>query len=151
MKEFKVMPIKDGTAIDHITPGMALKVLKILGITGTKESIISVAMNVPSGKCELKDIVKIENRELAPNEINKIALIAPNATFNIIRDFNVDKKHRVKLPDVIEGIVRCENPNCISNKTEPIISKCIVTSKIPVELKCFYCDRDIVDIISNII
>ena len=85
MKEFKVMPIKDGTAIDHITPGMELKVLKILGITGMKESIVSVAMNVPSGKCERKDIVKIENRELAPHEINKIALIAPNATFNIIR------------------------------------------------------------------
>ena len=151
MKEFKVMPIKNGTAIDHITPGMALKVLKILGITGTKGSIISVAMNVPSAKCERKDIVKIENRELESTEINKIALIAPSATFNIIRDFNVDKKHTVELPDMIEGIVRCENPNCISNKKEPISPKCIVTSKTPVELKCFYCDRNITDIISNII
>ena len=151
MKEFKVMPIKSGTAIDHITPGMALMVLKILGITGQKGSIVSVAINVPSGKCECKDIVKIENRELAPEEINKIALIAPSATFNIIRDFNVDKKHRVELPDMIEGIVNCENSNCISNKTEPIIPKSYVTSKTPVKLKCFYCDRDISDIISNII
>ena len=151
MKEFKVMPIKDGTAIDHITPGMALRVLKILGITGTKESIISVAMNVPSAKCDRKDIVKIENRELEPHEINKIALIAPNATFNIIRNFNVDKKHKVKLPDVIEGIVKCENPNCISNKSEPISPKCVVVSKSPVTLKCFYCDRMITDIIKNII
>jgi aspartate carbamoyltransferase regulatory subunit len=150
MKEFKVMPIKNGTAIDHITPGMALKVLKILGITGTKESIVSVAINVPSGKCERKDIVKIENRELKPHEINKIALIAPYATFNIIRDFNVDKKHKVELPDLIEGIVRCENPNCISNKSEPISPKCIVTSKTPVTLRCFYCDRLITDIIKNI-
>jgi aspartate carbamoyltransferase regulatory subunit len=151
MKEFKVMPIKDGTAIDHIDPGMALKVLKILGITGIQGSIVSVAMNVPSGKCERKDIVKIENRELEPNEINKIALIAPNATFNIIREFNVDKKHKVEIPDMIEGIVSCENPNCISNKAEPISPKCIVTSKSPVELKCFYCDRNITDIIANII
>ncbi len=151
MKEFKVSPIKNGTAIDHITPGMALKVLKILGITGTQGSIISVAMNVPSGKCERKDIVKIENRELEPQEINKIALIAPSATFNIIRDFNVDKKHNVELPDVIEGIVRCENTNCISNKAEPIIPKCIVISKTLVTLKCFYCDRMITDIIKNII
>jgi aspartate carbamoyltransferase regulatory subunit len=151
MKEFKVMPIKNGTAIDHITPGMALKVLKILGITGIKDSIISVAMNVPSEKRERKDIVKIENRELAQQEINKIALIAPSATFNIIRDYNVDKKHRVELPDMIVGIVRCENTNCISNKSEPISSRCIVKSKTPVKLKCFYCDRDITDIISNII
>jgi len=151
MKEFKVMPIKNGTAIDHINPGMALRVLKILGITGTNEAIISVAMNVPSGKCERKDIVKIENRELEQQEINKIALIAPNATFNIIRNFNVDKKHRVEIPDLIEGIVKCENSNCISNRSEPIVPKCIVTSKTPVALKCFYCDRVITDIIKNII
>jgi aspartate carbamoyltransferase regulatory subunit len=151
MKEFKVMPIKNGTAIDHITPGMALKVLKILDITGLKESIVSVAMNVPSAKCERKDIVKIENRELEPHEINKIALIAPNATFNIIRNFNVDKKHKVELSDMVEGIVKCENPNCISNKTEPIPPKCVVVSKTPVTLKCFYCDRKITDIIKNII
>ena len=151
MKEFKVMPIKNGTVIDHITPGMALKVLKILGITGASESIVSVAMNVPSKKCNRKDIVKVEDRELAPEELNKIALIAPSATFNIIRDFNVGKKHTVEIPDTIEGIVKCENPNCISNKSEPIIQKCIVKSKNPVELKCYFCDRDIIDIISNII
>ncbi|MCK5562438.1 MAG: aspartate carbamoyltransferase regulatory subunit [Thermoplasmata archaeon] len=151
MKEFKVMPIKNGTVIDHITPGMALKVLKILDITGKSDSIVSVAMNVPSKKCTLKDIVKIEDRELAPEELNKIALIAPSATFNIIRKFNVGKKHTVALPDTIEGIVRCENPNCISNKSEPISPKCIVVSKMPVSLKCFYCDRDITDITSNII
>ena len=151
MKEFKVMPIKNGTAIDHITPGMALKVLKILGITGVDESIISVAMNVPSSKCKRKDIVKIENRELGQQELNKIALIAPSATFNIIRNFKVDRKHRVSIPDLIEGIVQCENPNCISNKSEPIEPKCIVKSKAPLELKCFYCDRDINDVIANII
>jgi aspartate carbamoyltransferase regulatory subunit len=151
MKEFKVMPIKSGTVIDHITPGMALKVLKILNITGRSDSIVSVAMNVPSKKCNRKDIVKIEDRELAPEEINKIALIAPSATFNIIRNFNVGNKHKVELPDTVEGIVRCENPNCISNKSEPITPKSIITSKSPVELKCFYCDRNITDIISNII
>ena len=78
-------------------------------------------------------------------------MIAPNATFNIIRNFNVDKKHRVELPDMIEGIVKCENPNCISNKSEPIEPKCVVISKQPVTLKCFYCDRKIGDIINNII
>ena len=114
-------------------------------------SIVSVAMNVPSAKRGRKDIVKIENRELEPDEINKIALIAPDATFNIIRDFSVDNKHKVVLPDTIEGIVRCENPNCISNKSEPILPKCVVISKTPVTLKCSYCDRMITDIIKNII
>lgn len=153
MKEFKVTPIKNGTVIDHIEKGMALKVLKILGITGKQESIVSVAMYVDSGKAKMdkKDIVKVEDRELDPHELNKIALIAPNATFNIIRNYNVEKKHKVKLPDIIEGIVKCENPNCVSNKNEPIESKCVVISKDPIRLNCFYCDREQTDIVSNII
>jgi aspartate carbamoyltransferase regulatory subunit len=153
MKEFKVTPIKNGTVIDHIEKGMALKVLKILGITGKQESIVSVAMYVDSGKAKMdkKDIVKIEDRELDPHELDKIALIAPNATFNIIRNFNVEKKHKVELPTIIEGIVKCENPNCVSNKNEPIGSKCVVISKDPIRLNCFYCDREQTDIVGHII
>jgi aspartate carbamoyltransferase regulatory subunit len=152
MKEFKVTPIKNGTVIDHIEKGMALKVLKILGITGKQESIVSVAMYVDSGKDHInkKDIVKVEDRELDPHELNKIALIAPSATFNIIRNYNVWKKHKVELPEIIEGIVECENPNCVSNKKEPVGSKCVVFSKDPLRLKCFYCDREQTDIVGHI-
>ena len=88
MKELKVTPIKDGTVIDHITPGRALKVLRILKIPESTSSVVSVAMNV-SGKMGKKDIVKVENRELDPKELDKIALIAPKATINIIRDYEV--------------------------------------------------------------
>ena len=141
MKELKVQPIKDGTVIDHITPGNALKVLKILGIEGKGDSIISIAINVV-GKRGRKDIVKIENRELDSNEVNKIALIAPNATINIIRNYEVIEKHRVVVPDEIIGIVRCPNPNCISNSKEPIKSKFIVTKRQPLRIKCYYCERE---------
>lgn len=141
MKELKVQPIKDGTVIDHITPGNALKVLKILGIEGKGASIISIAINVV-GKRGKKDIVKIENRELDSNEVNKIALIAPNATINIIRNYEVIEKRRVVVPDEIIGIVRCPNPNCISNSKEPIKSKFIVTKRQPLRIKCYYCERE---------
>ena len=126
-KEFKVSPIRNGTVIDHIDEGMALKVLKILHITGKEKSIVSVAMNVPSEKCAKKDIVKIEDRELDSKEIDRIALIAPNATVSWIRDTNVAKKHRVSLPETVEGILRCSNPNCISNKSEPVPPRAVVT------------------------
>jgi len=141
MKELKVQPIKDGTVIDHITPGNALKVLKILGIEGKEGSIISIAMNVV-GKRGKKDIVKIENRELDAKEVDKIALIAPNATINIIRNYEVVEKHRVSIPDEIVGIVRCPNPNCISNSKEPIESKFIVVSRKPLKIRCYYCERE---------
>jgi aspartate carbamoyltransferase regulatory subunit len=150
MKELKVTPIKDGTVIDHITPGRALKVLRILKIPESTSSVVSVAMNV-SGKMGKKDIVKVENRELDPKELDKIALIAPKATINIIRDYEVIKKHKVVLPDEVVGIAKCSNPTCISNAREPVESRFHVISKDPPRIKCYYCEREPEDITEGII
>ena len=139
-KEMRVRPIKNGTVIDHITAGQALNVLKILGISGTTTAVVSVAMNVPSKVLGSKDIVKIEDRELEEKEVDRVSLIAPNATINIIRDFEVVEKYRVDLPERLEGVMKCDNPNCISNTSEPVISKFTVNKK-PVELRCIYCDH----------
>lgn len=150
-KELKIPLIKEGTVIDHITAGNAVKVLHILGIPEkTLDSVVSVVMNVKS-KIGKKDIVKVENRELKPEEVNKIALIAPKATINIIRDYEVVKKFKVHLPDEIVGIVRCPNPNCISNTREPIQSRFRVISRDPIRIKCRYCEREPENIADNII
>ena len=148
-KELKVPLIKNGTVIDHITAGNAVKVLIILGIPETS-SVVSVAMNVKS-KLGKKDIVKVENRELDPKEVDKIALIAPKATINIIRDYEVTKKQRVKLPDEIVGIVKCSNPTCVSNANEPVESRFLIFSKDPPRIKCYYCEREPEDISERII
>jgi len=150
MKELKIPPIKDGTVIDHITAGNAVKVLHILGIPKSSSSIVSVAMNVRS-RLGKKDIVKVENRELDPHEVNKIALIAPKATINIIRDYEVAEKHNVELPDEIVGIVRCSNPTCVSNSSEPVKSRFIVMSKDPPRIRCYFCEREPEDIAERII
>ena len=149
-KELKVPRIKNGTVIDHITAGNAVKVLHILGIPNASSSIVSVAMNVKS-KLGRKDIVKVENRELDPNEVNKIALIAPKATINFIRDYEVAKKHKVQLPDEIIGIVSCSNPTCVSNAKEPVKSRFKIISKDPPQIKCYYCEREPDDISDRII
>ena len=146
-KELKVVPIKNGTVIDHITAGQALNVLKILEINARTDTVVSVVMNVRSKKMGRKDIVKVEDRELKPEEVDKIALIAPNATINIIRDSEVIEKHKVYLPESIEGIIRCANPNCISNvEREPVISRFITVSENPPLFRCFYCERMIEDV-----
>ncbi|KYK24952.1 aspartate carbamoyltransferase regulatory subunit [Thermoplasmatales archaeon SG8-52-4] len=149
-KELKIPLIKDGTVIDHITAGNAVKVLHILGIPRSSSSIVSVAMNVKS-KLGKKDIVKVENRELDPHEVDKIALIAPKATINFIRDYEVAKKHIVKLPDEIIGIVSCSNPTCVSNAREPVKSRFKVIKKDPPQIKCYYCEREPEDIAERII
>ena len=148
-KEMRVRPIRDGTVIDHIMGGQAMNVLKILGVKGTSSAVVSVAMNVPSKTQESKDIVKIENRELEQKEVDKISLISPNATINIIRNYEVADKHRVELPDMVEGMVKCVNPNCISNTNEPIISKFQV-KKDPIRLRCLYCEHVITENIAEL-
>ena len=150
MKELKITPIKDGTVIDHITPGCALKVLRVLKIPESTSSVVSVLMNV-SGKKGKKDIVKVENRELDPKELDKIALLAPRATINIIRDYEVVKKHIVEIPDEVIGITRCSNPTCISNAREPVESRFHVISKDPPRIRCYYCEREPEDIAEGII
>ena len=140
MRDFRVTPIRNGTVIDHIECGQALKVLHIMGV-GEVRSTISVLMHVPSKNGGWKDVVKVEDRELDPREVDKISLLAPNATINIIRDFNVAEKYKVKMPEVVKGIVKCDNPNCITNvQREPVDTEFIVESKAPVILRCLYCD-----------
>ncbi|NIR86646.1 aspartate carbamoyltransferase regulatory subunit [Candidatus Bathyarchaeota archaeon] len=138
-KTLRVSKIRDGTVIDHITSGHALDVVKILGITGRTGGVVTVAMNVPSKKVEVKDMVKVEGRELNSKEVDKIALLAPHATINIVRNYKVVEKQRVKLPSVIRGIVKCANPACVSNSNEPIHPTFYVEREEPLRLKCHYC------------
>jgi len=151
MKEVRITPIKNGTVIDHIKPGMALKVLELLKIDGDAKHGVSMAMYAVSKKQTLKDIVKVEGLELEPAVVNRLAILIPNATISIIRDFKVVEKYKVQLPQVVEGIARCENLNCISNQKEPISSKLERTSADPPMYRCFYCGRDQENVQNNII
>lgn len=135
-----VRKIENGTVIDHIPSGYALDVLKILGLTGKEGHVIAIVMNVESKKFGKKDIVKIEDVELDMETVNKIALLAPHATINIIRNYSVVSKNRVKVPMVIKGIVKCINPRCITNKSnEPITSIFETISTEPLKICCHYC------------
>ncbi len=138
-KTLRVSKIKEGTVIDHITGGHALDVVKILGITGRTDGVVTVAMNVPSKRLKFKDIVKVEGRKLASDEVDKIALLAPHATINIVHNYKVVEKQLVKLPKVIRNIVKCANPACISNSDEPVQPTFYVDREEPLLLKCHYC------------
>src|SRR3990172_10206276 len=138
-RELKVSKIKSGTVIDHIRGGFALDTVKILGITGKEKRVMTIAINVPSKRFRIKDIVKIEGKALSSQEVNRIALVAPHASINIIHDYAVVEKLEVKLPHAIEGIVKCVNPCCISNSDEPVSSKFYVKTEEPLMLKCHYC------------
>ena len=139
--ELLVRRIKEGTVIDHIDEGKGLQVLNALRIDGKDGSLITIALNVPSGKFKKKDIIKVENKFLKDDDTNKLAVIAPKATINMIKDYKLVEKRRVALPNEIDRIFRCSNPDCITNSPEHIESVMDVIDKEGRVLKCRYCSR----------
>ena len=139
-RTLRVTKIRNGTVIDHITKGHAMDVVKILGIDGRSAGVVTIAMNVPSEKLAVKDMVKVEGRELNPEEVDRIALIAPNATINIVRNYRVVEKQTVKLPSIVSGMIKCTKPSCISNnENEPVKPIFYVKKQDPLRLGCHYC------------
>lgn len=138
-KELQVSAINDGTVIDHIPANRLFDVINILELMEYQD-MVTFGTNLESNKLGKKAIIKVENRFFIDEEINKIALIAPNAKLNTIKNFNVTEKRIVKIPDEIIGIAKCFNPKCITNN-EKIKTKFAVISKEPIELKCYYCEK----------
>lgn len=140
--ELKIRAIENGTVIDHITANKALHILKILGLPDSETKNVTIAMNVSSAEIGRKDILKIENRELDPEELNQVALIAPKATINIIRDFKPVRKDKIVLPEKITSILKCTNPKCITNyENEPITPIFNVIETYPPVVRCHYCEK----------
>jgi aspartate carbamoyltransferase regulatory subunit len=140
--ELKIKAIENGTVIDHITANKALHILNVLGLPDADTQNVTIAMNVSSSEIGRKDILKIENRELDHRELNQVALIAPKATINIIRDYEPVKKDKIMLPEKITSILKCTNPKCITNyENEPITPIFNVIEKNPPVVRCHYCEK----------
>ena len=138
----RVTAIKNGTVIDHVPAGKALSVLKMLGIDGNMTNPVSLVMNVPSQKMGGKDIIKVEDRELTQHELDRLALVAPDASVAIIRAYTVAEKMEINLTEEVVNVARCTFSNCITtNPMEPLPHRLIVTKREPLELRCRYCGK----------
>ncbi len=150
----RVTAIQNGTVIDHVPSGSALKVLGMLGLLDSRSTPISLVMNVPSKKLDRKDVMKVEDRELTQEELDRLAIIAPNASVAIIRDYHVAEKRSVILGSELTNLARCSFSNCITiNPREPLPHRILVHSTNPLELRCAYCGKtqSVDDIVNNLI
>jgi aspartate carbamoyltransferase regulatory subunit len=138
-KELQVSAVENGTVIDHIPARKLFDVINVLGI-GSCENTITFGYNLASNKLGKKAIIKISDKFLVDEEINKLALVAPSAKINIIRNFEVAEKKTVNVPTHIEGIARCVNPKCITNH-QNIKTKFDVVGSAPIVLRCHYCEK----------
>lgn len=141
-KELAVAALRHGTVIDHIPSSAVFKAVKVLGLENTPHAV-TVGMNLESSRLGKKGIIKVSDIEYNDDTLNRIALIAPTAVVNVIRDYEVVEKHPVALPETIVGIVRCSNPKCITNN-EPMRTKFDVIEREPsVVIRCRYCNHSV--------
>ena len=150
----RVTAIRNGTVVDHIPSGYAMQVISILRINTDRATPVSLVMNVPSDKLGRKDVLKIEDRELDQEDLDRLALIAPVASIAIIRNHAVAEKMKVELADDLVNIAKCSFSNCITKSPrEPLPQRMRVISRDPLEVRCYYCGKgqEIDELIGNII
>lgn len=148
-----VQKISDGTVIDHITAGKALSVLRLLGNPQARGDTVALVMNVSSSKMKRKDIVKVEGVEISEEQVQRLALIAPQASVNIIRSYRVVDKKNAVPPKLLSGVLNCNNPTCVSVKEKDSVSPIFSLAEIsPLSYQCKYCGRKLTeqDILSQL-
>lgn len=139
-KELQVAALENGTVIDHIPSEKLFTVVSLLGLEFMKNNI-TIGFNLRSKKLGTKGIIKIADKFFCDDEISRIAVVAPNVKLNIIRNYEVVEKREVSLPDELRGIVKCANPNCITNN-EPMPTLFHVIDKDQCIIKCHYCEKE---------
>ncbi|MBI2484069.1 aspartate carbamoyltransferase regulatory subunit [Candidatus Uhrbacteria bacterium] len=139
-KTLSVAAIKNGTVIDHIPQGTALRILALLNLTSYPK-IATVGLNLPSQSMKRKDLIKLEDREITQEEASQIAVFAPKATMAIIRNYAVIKKIPLRIPDTVEHVFLCHNQNCVTNKDRMSSKFRIIQTGSSIHLECVYCER----------
>lgn len=140
-KTESVTAIENGTVIDHIEPGMGVKMIGLLELVNHHKRI-TVALNLPSKTHGKKDLIKLEDRILTEQEFDLIAIFAPNATMNLIRDYEVKKKFKVKIPDEIDNYFICPNKCCVTKQIDSPTHFYVIKKPKKIHLKCYYCSKE---------
>lgn len=138
--ERQVAAIKNGTVIDHIPAEKTYQVVSLLELQNL-DSPVTIGYNYPSKKIGRKGIIKVSDKFFTDEEISRLSVVAPNVVLNVIKDYEVVEKKKVVTPDELRGIVRCNNPKCITNN-EPMATVFNVVDKVHGILKCHYCDKE---------
>ncbi|KAA6307252.1 Aspartate carbamoyltransferase regulatory chain [termite gut metagenome] len=137
----QVAALKDGTVIDHIPVEKLFTVVSLLGLA-KMENKITIGFNLDSKKLGKKGIIKIADKFFCDEDLNRISVIAPSVRLSIIRNYRVAEKKEVKMPDILKGIVKCANPQCITNN-EPMPTLFQVIDKSNGIIKCHYCEKEL--------
>lgn len=140
-QEMQVAALENGTVIDHIPSSKIFQVVNLLNLEKMKTPV-TIGFNLKSKKMGHKSIIKVSDKFFTDEELNQLSVITPNVTLCIIRDYEVVEKKEVKMPNELNGIVKCANPKCITNN-EPMKTRFLVTNKEKGILQCHYCNKEV--------
>ena len=135
-KQLLVAAIENGTVIDHIPSEKLFAVVNLLHLD-QMTSAVTIGYNLESQELGKKSIIKMADKFFTDEELNQLAVICPNLTLCIIRDYEIAEKRTVTLPDELRGIVRCTNPKCITNNEPMHTHFHIIEGQ---RLRCHYCN-----------
>ena len=138
MQTFPVSALENGTVIDHIPSGVALQIVQLLVLSDHHREI-TIGLNLPSDSLGHKDLIKVSEWELSKEKANQVAILAPNATISIIRDYQVSEKFPVSIPETIQGLISCPNPKCITNHEQALTIFHVEKIRNEIQLTCRYC------------
>lgn len=139
-KERLVAAIQNGTVIDHIPADKTYQVATLLELDKLDEPV-TIGNNFPSAKLGKKGMIKVSDKFFTDEEISRLSVVAPKVVLSIIKDFTVIEKKMVETPDELKGIIKCNNPKCITNN-EPMATFFRVVNKDLGLVRCHYCDKE---------
>ena len=139
-RKLLVAAIENGTVIDHIPADKTYQVVALLELDKL-DSVVTIGQNYSSEKVGKKGLIKVSNKFFTDEEISRLSVVAPKVVLSIIKDYNVVEKKTVETPDELKGIIRCNNPKCITNN-EPMQTVFRVVNKQLGTVRCHYCDKE---------
>ena len=139
-RQLIVNAIENGTVLDHIPSENLFEVVEILNLAESSNQI-TIGSNLESKSFGRKGIIKVADRYFEDNELNRIALVAPQATINIIKDYKVIEKHKISIPEEVFGIGKCANPMCVTNHQKIATRFKTIVESDRINLLCHFCEK----------
>ena len=135
----RVDSIKNGIVIDHILPGCAMKIYRMLRLNEL-DCTVAVLQNVPSKQMGKKDIIKID--KIVDIDYDILGYASPDITLDIVREGTVCEKIKIETPKELHNVLFCNNPRCISSTEQEIEHIFKLSDKEKRIYRCIYCDKE---------
>ena len=132
-----VNPISEGIVLDHISAGNAMKIYEALKLDEL-ECQVAIIKNCPSKKMGKKDILKIN--DIIDINFDVLGYIDPGITVNFIKNSKIYKRLKLELPEKISGVIKCNNPRCITSVEQELEHIFKLTNREKGVYRCIYCE-----------